>query len=45
VAGLLFAPRSGNETRQQLLSWLNTTVKETAGTLTGQGNQGGQGGQ
>ncbi|MDQ4099979.1 MAG: YtxH domain-containing protein [Chloroflexota bacterium] len=45
VAGLLFAPRSGNETRQQLLSWLNTTVKETAGTLTGQGGQGNQGGQ
>ena len=44
VAGLLFAPRSGNETRQELLNWVSATVKETAGTLTGQSSQPSSGG-
>jgi len=44
VAGLLFAPRSGNETRQELMSWVTSTVKETASSLSGQMGQGGQGG-
>ena len=45
VAGLLFAPRSGNETRQELLNWVSATVKETASTFTGQTSQSGQSGQ
>lgn len=36
VAGLLFAPRSGEQTRKELFSWINSTVKETASTVTGQ---------
>jgi gas vesicle protein len=42
VAGLLFAPRSGNETRKELLNWVSATVKETAGTVTGQSSQSSQ---
>jgi len=38
AAGLLFAPRSGAESRKELLNWISSTVKETAGTVTGQGN-------
>lgn len=37
VLGLLFAPRSGDETRQQVLGWANQTIKETLGGLTGSG--------
>ncbi len=36
AAGLLFAPRSGAESRKELLNWISSTVKETAGTVTGQ---------
>jgi gas vesicle protein len=31
LLGLLFAPRSGAETRAQLLNWISQTVKETIG--------------
>ena len=31
VVGLLFAPRSGEETRARVLGWLSQTVKETVG--------------
>jgi gas vesicle protein len=29
--GILFAPRSGKESRSALLDWVNRTVKETFG--------------
>ncbi len=31
VVGLLFAPRSGEETRNRLFAWANDMVKETVG--------------
>jgi gas vesicle protein len=31
VAGLLFAPRSGAETRAKILDWVNSTVKDSVG--------------
>ena len=39
AAGLLFAPRSGAESRKELFKWISSTVKETAGTVTGQSSQ------
>ncbi len=42
LAGLIFAPRSGEQTRKELLTWVTSTVKETASTVTGQ--TGGSGG-
>lgn len=39
VAGLLFAPRSGQETRKELLNWVGQTFKETMGGMTGGGSQ------
>lgn len=35
VVGLLFAPRSGDETREQVLNWVNQTIKDTAGNIAG----------
>jgi gas vesicle protein len=35
VAGLMFAPRSGEETRQELMNWISGSVKG----ITGGGNQ------
>lgn len=35
VAGLLFAPRSGDETRQELMNWVSSSVKGVTG---GDGN-------
>ena len=35
LVGLLFAPRSGQETRSRVLAWANQTVKETMGGLGG----------
>lgn len=32
LAGLLFAPRSGNETRQELMNWVSSSVKEMTGS-------------
>ncbi len=33
VIGVLFAPRSGEETRSRLLSWVGETMKETMGSI------------
>lgn len=38
VAGLLFAPRSGEETRARVLSWANQAIKDTLGGVGGGGN-------
>ena len=35
ILGLVFAPRSGAETRQELMSWVSDTVGETVKTVTG----------
>jgi hypothetical protein len=31
LLGVLFAPRSGSETRGKVLDWVNKTVKDTVG--------------
>lgn len=31
VAGLLFAPRSGAETRKELMGWVSSSVKDITG--------------
>ena len=36
--GLLFAPRSGAESRKELIGWLTGTVKEAIGSATGSSN-------
>ena len=43
VVGLLFAPRSGQETRQQALDWAGQTFKNLLGS--GGGESGGESGQ
>ncbi|HEV2107483.1 MAG TPA: YtxH domain-containing protein [Thermomicrobiales bacterium] len=35
LIGLFFAPRSGEETRAQVLSWVNQTVKDMTGNVGG----------
>lgn len=35
VLGLLFAPRSGEETRGRVLGWANQAIKDTLGGVTG----------
>ena len=35
LVGLLFAPRSGAETRARAISWLTQATKETIGSVTG----------
>lgn len=35
VAGLFFAPRSGEETRSQVFAWANRTVKEAVENVSG----------
>jgi gas vesicle protein len=35
VIGLLFAPRSGAETRKELLGWVSASVKDTVNSVTG----------
>ena len=35
VVGLLFAPRSGAESRKELVNWLTGRVKEVIGGPTG----------
>ena len=35
VVGLLFAPRSGEETRARVLGWINQAMKDTLGGATG----------
>lgn len=37
VVGLLFAPRSGDETREQVLGWVNQTIKDTTGSIGSNG--------
>ncbi len=38
LAGLFFAPRSGEETRRRVLNWANDTVKDALGGVTGGDN-------
>jgi gas vesicle protein len=38
AVGLLFAPRSGAESRKELVNWLTGTVKEAIGGATGSTN-------
>lgn len=35
VIGLLFAPRSGAETRTELMGWITGSVKDAVGATTG----------
>ena len=35
VLGLLFAPRSGEETRGRVLAWVNQAIKDTIGGISG----------
>lgn len=35
VGGLLFAPRSGAETRKQVMTWVSGTVQETMKNISG----------
>jgi len=38
ILGLMFAPRSGAETRKEVLGWVSDTVQETVKTVTGSGS-------
>ncbi len=38
VIGLLFAPRSGEETRQRVREWVSGTVQEKIQNVTGDSN-------
>jgi gas vesicle protein len=38
IAGLLFAPRSGEETRKELMGWISGTMQETVKNVTGGGS-------
>lgn len=35
VGGLLFAPKSGAETRKQVMTWVSGTVQETMKSISG----------
>lgn len=35
LIGLLFAPRSGEETRGRVLAWANQVIKDTVGGVSG----------
>ena len=37
LVGLLFAPRSGEETRGRVMAWANQAIKDTLGGLGGGG--------
>lgn len=39
VLGLLFAPRSGEESRARLISWVTDTISGAAKDLTGNSGQ------
>lgn len=41
VGGLLFAPRSGAETRRELQNWVMSTVQDTMKNVSGGGGGGG----
>ncbi len=38
VLGLLFAPRSGAETRKEVMGWVSETVQDTVKNVTGNGS-------
>jgi gas vesicle protein len=42
VIGLLFAPRSGKETRKELIGWVSATVQDTVKNATGGGSKQGE---
>jgi gas vesicle protein len=35
VIGLFFAPRSGKETRQEVMHWISEAIQDTVGSVTG----------
>jgi hypothetical protein len=35
ILGLMFAPRSGAETRKEVMGWVSGTVQETVRNVTG----------
>ncbi len=35
ILGLLFAPRSGAETRKEVMGWASEAVKDTVSSMTG----------
>ena len=37
LVGLLFAPRSGEETRGRVMAWVNQMIKDTVGGALGGG--------
>lgn len=37
ILGLLFAPRSGAETRKEVIGWVSETVQDTVKNVTGGG--------
>ena len=37
LVGLLFAPRSGEETRARVMAWANQAIKDTVGGAMGGG--------
>lgn len=41
ILGLLFAPRSGAETRKEVIGWVSETVQDTVKNVTGSGAGGG----
>ena len=38
ILGLIFAPRSGAETRKEVMGWVSDTVQETVKTVIGGGS-------
>jgi len=40
VIGLLFAPRSGKETRQEIIHWVTASIQDTVQGVTGGSSQG-----
>lgn len=41
VGGLLFAPKSGSETRKELTNWVSGTVQDTMKNISGGGGSSG----
>ena len=39
LVGLLFAPRSGEETRARVMAWANQAIKDTVGGAVGGGGE------
>lgn len=40
ILGLLFAPRSGEETRKDVMGWVSETVQDTVKNISGGGSTG-----